>query len=48
MEAFEEQHRSSRNVLATALKRLYPETISDVYPLTTSGFYYDIKSPRHF
>jgi len=48
MSPLEELRHSAAHVLATALQRLHPETKFDIGPPTSSGFYYDIDSPKRF
>ena len=42
MSPLEELRHSCSHVLATAVLRLYPETLLDIGPPTDNGFYYDI------
>ena len=44
MSPLEEIRHSAAHVLATAVLRLYPDTLLDIGPPTESGFYYDFDS----
>ncbi len=48
MSPLEEIRHSAAHVLATAVLRLYPDTLLDIGPPTESGFYYDFDSQVAF
>jgi len=48
MTPLEEIRHSTAHVLATAVLRLFPETLLDIGPPTSNGFYYDFESEHRF
>jgi len=48
MTPLEELRHSTAHVLASAVQRLFPETLLDIGPPTDAGFYYDFGGPHSF